>query len=317
MSKNIAFLFPGQGVQYVGMGKSLYENIEVCREIFDRGQEILDMPIKDIIFQGPEETLTKTENNQPSILLASLACLKALQLEGIEADYVAGLSLGEYAALIYGGALSFEDGVKLIKKRASIMESSLEQGTGSMAAVLKLNRDKIEELLEKASEFGIAEAANYNCPGQVVISGEVPAIKASVKIAKELGGMAIPLKVSGPFHSSLYKEASYKYHAELKKVEINHPDKIVYSNVKGMPYTEEDDMADLLREQIMSSVLFEDSIKDMIDKGVDTFIEIGPGKALNGFIKKIDRSVKVYNIEDMDSLRATVNTLKDDILVMM
>lgn len=309
MSKKIAFLFPGQGAQYVNMGKSLYENIKECKEIFDKGQELLDMPIKEIIFEGPEQELTRTENNQPAILLTSLACLKALQLEGIEADYVAGLSLGEYAALIYGGALSFEDGLKLVKKRASIMENSLDKDAGSMAAVVKLNREKINELLEKASEFGVIEAANYNCPGQVVIAGEIPAIKASAKIAKELGGMAIPLKVSGPFHSSLYEEASYKYYEELKEAEINSLEKTVYSNVKGMPYCNEDDIKDLLRRQIMSSVLFEDSIKDMISKGVDTFIEIGPGKALSGFVKKIDKNIRVFNVEDMDSLRATIDIL--------
>lgn len=309
MSKKIAFLFPGQGAQYVNMGKSLYENIKECKEIFDKGQELLDMPIKEIIFEGPEQELTRTENNQPAILLTSLACLKALQLEGIEADYVAGLSLGEYAALIYSGALSFEDGLKLVKKRASIMENSLDKDAGSMAAVVKLNREKINELLEKASAFGVIEAANYNCPGQVVIAGENKAIKASAKIAKELGGMAISLKVSGPFHSSLYEKASYEYYEELKKVEINTLEKMVYSNVKGVPYLKEDDIKDLLRRQIMSSVLFEDSIKDMISKGVNTFIEIGPGKILSGFVKKIDKNVEVFNVEDIDSLRATIDIL--------
>lgn len=310
MSKNIAFIFPGQGAQYVNMGKDLYENIPECKDIIDRGQEILGMPIKDIIFEGPEEILTKTENNQPAILLVSLACLKALELEGIEADFTAGLSLGEYSALIYGGALSFEDGVRLIKKRASIMEKSIDKNMGGMAAVLKLGRDKINELLKEASQFGIIEGANYNCPGQVVVAGELPAIKSCVGIAKDLGGRAIPLKVSGPFHSSLYDKASYKYYDELKKAKINKCKKTVYSNVKGKPYEDNDDMCELLRKQITTSVLFEDSIKDMISKGVDTFIEIGPGKTLSSFVKKIDKNVKVYNIEDTKTLKESIADLK-------
>lgn len=313
MNKKIGFLFPGQGSQYINMGKSLYENIDECREIFDKGEKLLDMPIKKIIFEGPEETLMDTKNNQPAILLVSLACLKALELEGIESDYVAGLSLGEYSALIYSGVISFDDGVKLIKTRASIMDSYLDKDTGGMAAVLKLDKQKINELLERASEFGVIEAANYNCPGQTVISGELPAIKEAVKITKELKGICIPLKVSGPFHSSLYKEASYKYYEELKNIDIKPSKKVVYSNVKGKPYLEDDDIKELLRKQIMSSVLFEDSIRDMISKGVNVFVEIGPGKTLSNFVKKIDKEVTVYNVEDIDSLKETVKLIKTSI----
>ncbi|RDY23531.1 [acyl-carrier-protein] S-malonyltransferase [Romboutsia maritimum] len=313
MNKKIGFLFPGQGSQYINMGKSLYENIDECRKIFDKGEKLLDMPIKKIIFEGPEETLMDTKNNQPAILLVSLACLKALELEGIESDYVAGLSLGEYSALIYSGVISFDDGVKLIKTRASIMDSYLDKDTGGMAAVLKLDKQKINELLERASEFGVIEAANYNCPGQTVISGELPAIKEAVKITKELKGICIPLKVSGPFHSSLYKEASYKYYEELKNIDIKSSKKVVYSNVKGKPYLEDDDIKELLRKQIMSSVLFEDSIRDMISKGVNVFVEIGPGKTLSNFVKKIDKEVTVYNVEDIDSLKETVKLIKTSI----
>ena len=162
MSKKIAFLFPGQGAQYINMGKSLYENINECKEIFDKGEEILEMPIK--------ETLKSTKYNQPAILLTSLACQKALELEGIEADYVAGLSLGEYSGLVYSGIVSFEDGVKLVKSRATIMDEGIEEGVGSMAAVMKLSKEKVDTLLKEASKFGVVEAANYNCPGQVVIT---------------------------------------------------------------------------------------------------------------------------------------------------
>ena len=310
MSKKIAFLFPGQGAQYINMGKSLYENINECKEIFDKGEEILEMPIKDIIFDGSEETLKSTKYNQPAILLTSLACQKALELEGIEADYVAGLSLGEYSGLVYSGIVSFKDGVKLVKTRATIMDEGIEEGVGSMAAVMKLSKEKVDTLLKEASKFGVVEAANYNCPGQVVITGEVDAIRESVSIAKALGGLCIPLKVSGPFHSSLYEEASFKYYESIKDVEINEPKKVIYSNVLGKPYSKQDDIRDLLRKQIMSPVLFEDSINHMLNQGIDTFIELGPGKTLSGFVKKIDKKANVYNIEDLDTLKLTVKKIK-------
>ena len=312
MSKKIAFLFPGQGAQYINMGKSLYENINECKEIFDKGEEILEMPIKDIIFDGSEETLKSTKYNQPAILLTSLACQKALELEGIEADYVAGLSLGEYSGLVYSGIVSFEDGVKLVKTRATIMDEGIEEGVGSMAAVMKLSKEKVDTLLKEASKFGVVEAANYNCPGQVVITGEVDAIRESVSIAKALGGLCIPLKVSGPFHSSLYEEASFKYYESIKDVEINEPKKVIYSNVLGKPYSKQHDIRDLLRKQIMSPVLFEDSINHMLDQGIDTFIELGPGKTLSGFVKKIDKKANVYNIEDLDTLKSTVEKIKSE-----
>lgn len=310
MSKKIAFLFPGQGAQYIDMGKDLYENIESCKNIFDKGEEILDMPIKDLIFNGSIEELTRTKNSQPAIMLTSLACQKALEESGVEADYALGLSLGEYGALVYGGMLSFEDGMKLIKTRAQIMDSEVSPEEGTMAAVLKLDNFKVEELIKRASESGLVEGANYNCPGQVVISGEHKAIKASIKIGKELKGMVLPLKVSGPFHSSIYEKASYKFYEELKKVNMNKFEKTVYSNVKGSPYEESDDVKELLRQQIMSSVLFEKSIRNLIDRGVNTFVEVGPGKTLSGFVKKINKDVKIHNVEDLKSLRETVESLK-------
>ena len=313
MNNKIAFLFSGQGSQYVGMGKDIYDTIPECRKIFDDGEKILGFKINDIIFNGPQELLTQTENTQPAILLTSLACLKALEINGIESECVSGLSLGEYTALIYGGALSFEDGVKLIKERGRIMGSSQYKGLGGMAAILKLNEEKIELLLEKAREFGVIEGANFNCPGQVVIAGEMKAINETVKIAKELGGMSIPLKVSGPFHSSLLEGASFEFFEHLKSSEVKTLNKIVYSNVNGVPYKENDDVKTLLRKQIMSSVLFEKTIRDMLDRGINTFIEVGPGKVLSGFVKKIERSAKVLNVENLSSLEDTIKELKQSI----
>lgn len=303
---NVAFLFPGQGSQYVEMGKELYENIPECKEIIDKAEEILEMPIKDLLFNGPAEKLMETEISQPAILTVSLAALKALEINNIEADYTVGLSLGEYGCLIYSKALSFEDGLRLIKERGRIMGSALPKGLGKMAAIVKLDDKKVNELIKRASEYGICEGANYNCPGQVVIAGENEAIDKACEIAKELGGKGIPLKVSGPFHSSLLTKASDEFYETIKKSNINKFEKVVYSNVKGAPYEDSDDVKMLLKKHIMTGVLFEKSIRDMISRGVDTFIEVGPGKALRGFVKKIDRSVTTLNVENMDSLNKTI-----------
>ncbi len=309
-NKKTAFLFPGQGVQTIGMGKDLYENISECRSILDYSEDILNMPLKKMMFEGPEDAITATENAQPLILTASLMALKALEINDINADYTAGLSLGEYAALIYGGALSLEDGLLLIKERGRIMGSALPEGLGTMAAILKLNGEKLQELLERAGKFGVIEGANFNCPGQVSVSGEFKAINEAVKIAKELGGIGIPLKVSGPFHSSLLTEASEEFYETIKKVEIKDFDKIIYSNVKGRPYEKDDDVKTILKKHIRTSVLFENIVNDMLENGVDTFVEVGPGKTLRGFVKKIDRNVKLLNVENMDSLISTVECFK-------
>ena len=308
-SSKIAFLFPGQGSQTIGMAKELCENIPECRRILEYSEEILKMPLKKMMFEGSDELLIKTENAQPCILVASLIALKALEINGIEADYAAGLSLGEYVALIYGGALTLEDGLLIVKERGRVMGTSLPKGLGTMAAILKLSDEKLEELLNRASEFGVIEGANFNCPGQVSVSGENRAVEEAVKIAKELGGLGIPLKVDGPFHSSLLEPASEEFYNTLKTANINKLNKTIYSNVTGLPYKEDDDICDLLKKHIRSSVLFDKTIKDMMDKGVDTFIEVGPGKALRGFVKRINRNVNTLNVEDMNSLKETIDKI--------
>lgn len=310
-SNKIAFLFPGQGVQTIGMAKDLYDNIPECKLILDCSEDILKMPLKKMMFEGPDDLLTATENAQPTILVASIMALKALEINNINADYCAGLSLGEYTALIYAGVLSLEDGLLLVKERGRIMGNALPEGLGKMAAILKLNDQKLNELLERAREFGVIEGANFNCPGQVSLSGENRAVEEAVKIAKELGGVGIPLKVSGPFHSSLLTEASEEFYDTIKNAEIKPFNKIVYSNVKGEPYANDDDVKDLLKRHIRSSVLFDKTINNMIDLGVDTFIEVGPGKALRGFVKKINKNAKLLNVEDMSSLNSTIKLIED------
>ncbi|MFI3209484.1 MAG: ACP S-malonyltransferase [Peptostreptococcaceae bacterium] len=307
----IAFLFPGQGAQYIGMGKEFYENIDECKELFDKGQEILGYDVKSLVFGGEIEELTKTKNNQPAILLTSLMCQIALKTRGIDATHTAGLSLGEYGALIYSGVLRFEDGVFAIKNRASIMDSAVDGG--SMAAVLRMDKDGVNRLIDMASEFGIIEVANYNCPGQIVISGETSAIKESIGIAKGLRGICKELNVSGPFHSSLYEKASFEFLETIKDIEVNSPNKDVYSNLTGEKFSVfNEETKAMFRKQIMSSVLFEDIINNMINDGVDTFIELGPGKVLSGFIKKINKEVNIYNVEDLKSLDETVKAIKGE-----
>ncbi|WP_244833066.1 ACP S-malonyltransferase [Clostridium sp. BJN0001] len=309
-SSKTAFLFAGQGEQKVGMAKDLYENIKECKDILDSAEDILNMPLKKLMFEGPISDLTLTENAQPAILVASLMCLKALEVNGISADYAAGLSLGEYAALIYGGALTFEEGLKVVKERGRIMGSALPKGLGKMAAILRLSDGKVNELLEKASKFGVCEGANYNCPNQVVISGDNKAIDEAVKLATEMGGKGIPLKVSGPFHSSLLIPASEEFFETLKDIDIKPFNKIIYSNTKGSKYENNDDVKDILKRHIRSSVYFEKCLRDMIDRGVDTFVEVGPGRTLRGFVRKLDRTKKLLNTEDMDSLNNVVVNAK-------
>lgn len=311
-SNNTAFLFPGQGAQTVGMAKDLYENIPECKEILDLGESVTGMPLKKMMFEGPLDVLTATENAQPAIHAASLMALKALEINGIKADYAAGLSLGEYPALVYAGALSVEDSFRLVKERGRIMGSALPEGLGTMAAILRLDNEKVDEVIKRASEFGIIEGANYNCPGQVAVSGEIKAIDKAVEIAGEMGGRAVKLNVSGPFHSSLLKEASEEFYNTIVKADIKPLEKVVYSNVKGAPYEASDDIKEILKLHIRSAVLFEKTIRDMLDKGVTTFVEVGPGKALRGFIKKVDKTKQLLNVEDMKSLENTINAFKEN-----
>ncbi|MHB9924709.1 ACP S-malonyltransferase [Clostridium botulinum] len=310
MSK-IAFIFSGQGAQYVGMGKDLYENIPKCREIFHIAEEELQIPLTKICFQGPKDEIDKTENTQPAILTLSIAVMKALEKYGIKPDVTAGLSLGEYSALVCSKVIDFKEAVSLVRKRGQYMEHAVPNGVGTMAAIIGLRKEKVKEICDGLKKVGIVEIANINCPGQIVISGEINAVEKACEMAKGKRALkCVNLSVSGPFHSSMLKEAGENLYEELQKIRFNSIEVPFITNVTGDFVINTSEIKDLLKKQVMSTVLWEESIKTMIDFGVDTFIEIGPSKVLSGFVKKIDRKVNILNVEDIDSLNKTIEKLK-------
>ncbi|MBQ3426108.1 MAG: ACP S-malonyltransferase [Clostridia bacterium] len=305
-----AFLFAGQGSQAPGMGRELAESYPSAMSAFEEASDTLGFDIKDMIFNGDQQTLMITENTQPTILTMSVAALRVLEEKGVKADVAAGLSLGEYTAHVASGSIRFADAVKLVKKRGRFMQDEVPVGVGAMAAIIGLSADELRAAAEKASEVGICTGANFNCPGQVVVSGEVAAVDKCCEIAKEMGARrAIKLAVSAPFHCKLLEGAGEKLAKEMEGVEVYDMSIPVITNVTGDYVKSKDDIKPLLRAQVSRSVLWEDSIRRMIADGVDTFIEIGPGKALSGFMRKIDRNVKCFNVEDIASLEKTLEGL--------
>lgn len=299
----IAFVFPGQGAQAVGMGKDVYEALPQSRAVFEKGDEVLGFPLSKLIFEGPESELKQTVNTQPALVTASVAYLEALRDLGVTPDYVAGHSLGEYSALVAAGVLSYEDAVRLVRLRGQFMEEAVPGGQGAMGATLGADRAALTELCRSISEAGNSvELANVNCPGQIVVSGTVAGVNEVVQRVKEAGGKrAIPLEVSGPFHSSLMKEAAEQLAAELQKVTFNVPVMPVIVNVTAAPVTDPEEIRNLLVAQVFSPVLWQDSVEWLIADGVDTFVEIGSGSVLAGLIRKIDKNVKLVNINSLES----------------
>lgn len=305
----VAFIFAGQGAQYVGMGKELADNIKSSREVFEEADKALGFSISSLCFEGSKEELDKTENTQPAILTTSIAALSALEDKGIKPDVTAGLSLGEYSALVCSKVLNFTDAVKLVKKRGKFMQEAVPVGSGTMAAVLGLSSEEVKNICECASEYGIVEPANFNCPGQIVIGGEIKAVNEASEKAKEKGARVVPLSVSAPFHTSMLESAARKLEEELKNVELECINTPIITNVTADYVRDKSEVKDFLKTQVMSSVLWENTIRKMIENGVDTFVEIGPGKVLSGFVKKVDRKVKTVNVEDLKSLEKALEIL--------
>ena len=294
-----AFMFPGQGAQYVGMGKDFYEQIPVCREMFELASKASGLDVPALCFEENEQ-INITEYTQIAMLAAEVAMLKAIEEKGLKSDVTGGLSLGEYGALAASGVMSPEDVFKVVRKRGIYMQEAVPQG-GAMVAVLGLDTAVIEKICEETE--GCVSIANYNCPGQIVITGEEGAVQAAVTKLTEAGAKrCVTLKVSGPFHSPLLAGAGEKLETELEHVEI-HDIQIPYiANVTADYVTDNNDVKPLLVKQVSSSVKWQQTVERMIADGVDTFVEIGPGKTLSGFMRKINKEMKVINVEKVEDL---------------
>jgi len=305
-----AFIFPGQGAQYIGMGKDIASEFKAASDIFDQASESLGIDMKKMIFEGDDETLMITENTQPAIVTASVACLVPLMEKGIKPDYTAGLSLGEYSAHVASGTMDFKTAVSLVRKRGKYMQEAVPLGVGTMAAIIGLSKEDVVECCRQASDEGIVEPANFNCPGQISIAGEVKAVKKAMDLCKSRGAKrAVQLAVSAPFHCSMLKSAGDKLMAELEHIDFRDFKTPLVANVTADVVRSPEDIKDLLARQVCSPVLWEDSVRYMLGQGVDTFIEIGPGKVLSGFVRKIDKEARSYNVEDLTSLKKTLEEL--------
>ena len=311
-SPRLAFVFPGQGSQHVGMGKNLYENFDEVKTLYKEASDALGYDVADLSFNGPAEELNKTHRTQPCLLAASLAAYTVLKVKGIKPSVVAGHSLGEYSALVASSVFSFRDAVKLTEKRGQLMQQAVPEGKGLMAAILGLDKERVKEICSSVRS-GYAAPASYNCPGQIVISGEKEAIEEAMKLLKDAGAKrAILLAVSAPSHCALMENASraLSEFLSLENIEMAAPQIPVVSNANAIFVNTVDGIKAELVKQLNSPVLWEDVVKEIVKSGISTFIETGPGKVLSGLIKRIAPGAVLFNVEDTESLEKTIDRLK-------
>ncbi len=307
----IGFLFPGQGSQNIGMGKDIYDEYKEAREIYDKVRNITGIDIAKISFEGPEDILNETKYTQLAILTMSLAILNILKKNNIKADISAGLSLGEYTALINSNVISFKEGVEIVQKRGEYMQNLLPKGDWQMAAIIGLTDEQVEEVCKKVNT-GFVVPANYNCKGQVAISGKRDAVLDATKIAKDMGAKKVMiLNTAGPFHTNKLVESSKALREELEKITINKFTTKVIKNLDGEFYKDTDNIRDILSKHIINPVRFSKTLETMLDEGIDTFIEIGPGKTLSGFVKRMksDNDIRIFNINNLENLKNTIDLI--------
>jgi [acyl-carrier-protein] S-malonyltransferase len=303
--KSIAFVFPGQGSQYVGMGRELFENFSVAKKIFEEADDTLHFSVSGLCFKGPEEALKLTENTQPAVLTTSIAALKVLQAEkGMAPQFTAGHSLGEYSALVASGSLTFSEAVKIVRLRGKFMQEAVPVGEGAMAAILGMEREQVEKLCEEISSGGVLTPANFNSPGQIVIAGHSKAVERAMERVKQEGKKAVLLPVSAPFHSPLMKPAGERLEKALEEISVNDLRIPVVTNVEAEVNTSKERVKELLVAQISSPVRWEESMRKMIEKGIEQVLEIGPGKVLSGLMKRIDGRIESKNLEDLRTLKS-------------
>ncbi len=310
----LGFLFPGQGSQSIGMGKDLYEKYEIVRKMYEKVKTLTNVDVAEISFTGEEEILNETKNTQLAVLTMSLGILEVLKQANIKAEVVSGLSLGEYTGLIYGEAIGLEEGIKLVQKRGQYMQELVPEGEWLMAAIMGMNEEQVQEVCQKVTN-GFVIPVNFNTTGQIVISGEKEAVQQAAFIAKEKGAKKVrELKTAGPFHTKKLEEAAKAFRKELEQVTFCSLKVPVVKNLNGSFYEKEDNMKEILAEHMIHPVQFSKGLETMLAMGVDTFIEIGPGKTLSGFVKRLEkeREVSILNINNVETLENVIGGLKNE-----